>query len=142
MKILSEQTIRDNSVYFDNPEDVPRHVVTMGISTIMEARHCLLLANGYLQSGQFDAALEMFAKADEGQPNPALLAFRRARVEAVRKNIPEALAQLQQYLESGQTEAGTSPYELLRRLLLVQTGDKQQLIHAGFVYGRWLGALT
>jgi len=46
VKILSEQTIRDNSVYFDNPEDVPRHVVTMGISTIMEARHCLLLANG------------------------------------------------------------------------------------------------
>ncbi len=89
---------------------------------------CLLLANGYLQSGQFDAALEMFAKADEGQPNPALLAFRRARVEAVRKNIPEALAQLQQYLESGQTDAGTSPYELLRRLLLVQTGDKQQAL--------------
>ena len=89
---------------------------------------CLLLANGYLQSGQFDAALEMFAKADEGQPNPALLAFRRARVEAVRENIPEALAQLQQYLESGQTVAGTSPYELLRRVLLVQTGDEQQAV--------------
>ena len=46
MKILSEQTIRDNAEYFDDQQEVPRHVVTMGISTIMEARHCLLLANG------------------------------------------------------------------------------------------------
>ena len=46
VKILSEQTIHDNSVYFDKQEEVPRHVVTMGIATIMESRHCLLLANG------------------------------------------------------------------------------------------------
>ena len=38
--------MRDNAVYFDRPEDVPRHVVTMGIATVMETRHCLLLANG------------------------------------------------------------------------------------------------
>ena len=46
VKILSEQTMQDNSIYFDKLEEVPRHVVTMGIATIMEARHCLLLANG------------------------------------------------------------------------------------------------
>ena len=46
VKILSEQTIQDNSVYFEKQEEVPRHVVTMGIATIMESRHCLLLANG------------------------------------------------------------------------------------------------
>ena len=46
VKILSEQTIHDNSMYFDKQEEVPRHVVTMGIATIMESRHCLLLANG------------------------------------------------------------------------------------------------
>jgi len=46
VKILSEQTIQDNSIYFDKLEEVPRHVVTMGIATIMESRHCLLLANG------------------------------------------------------------------------------------------------
>ena len=46
VKILSEQTMRDNAVYFDRPEDVPRHVVTMGIAAVMETRHCLLLANG------------------------------------------------------------------------------------------------
>ena len=46
VKILSEQTIRDNSKYFEKVDDVPRHVVTMGIATIMESGHCLLLANG------------------------------------------------------------------------------------------------
>ena len=46
VKILSEQTIQDNSIYFNKLEEVPRHVVTMGIATIMESRHCLLLANG------------------------------------------------------------------------------------------------
>ena len=46
VKILSEQTIKDNAIYFDDPEEVPRHVVTMGIATVMETRHCLLLANG------------------------------------------------------------------------------------------------
>ena len=100
------------------------------LKRLLGAKHatCLLLANGYLQSRKYDAALEMFAKADEGQPNPALLAFRRARVAAVRENITGALDQLQQYLESGQTVAGASPYELLRRLLLAQTGNKQQAL--------------
>ena len=46
VKILSEQTIKDNAIYFEDPEEVPRHVVTMGIATVMETRHCLLLANG------------------------------------------------------------------------------------------------
>ena len=46
VKILSEQTMRDNAVYFDRPEDVLRHVVTIGIATVMETRYCLLLANG------------------------------------------------------------------------------------------------
>ena len=46
VKILSEQTIQDNSIYFNKLEEVPRHVLTMGIATIMESRHCLLLANG------------------------------------------------------------------------------------------------
>ena len=53
VKILSEQTMRDNAVYFDRPEDVPRHVVTMGIATVMETRHCLLLANGAKRQTQF-----------------------------------------------------------------------------------------
>ena len=46
IKILSEQTIRDNALYFEDVAKVPKHVLTMGIATIMEARQCLLLAFG------------------------------------------------------------------------------------------------
>ena len=50
VKILSKQTIQDNSIYFDKLEEVPRHEVTMGIATMMESRHCLLIANGAKKS--------------------------------------------------------------------------------------------
>ncbi len=46
VKILSEQTLRDNSAVFGSFEDMPKHAVTMGIGTILEARRCLLLAFG------------------------------------------------------------------------------------------------
>lgn len=43
---LDAQTIQDNARFFDKQEDVPRFAVTMGVGTILEARRCLLLANG------------------------------------------------------------------------------------------------
>lgn len=43
---LTEETIEDNSRFFDRTEDVPRFAITMGVGTIMEAEFCLLLANG------------------------------------------------------------------------------------------------
>ncbi|MDX1384177.1 MAG: glucosamine-6-phosphate deaminase [Thermoanaerobaculia bacterium] len=47
VKILSEQTRRDNSRYFGgDPERVPRYALTMGIATILGSRHALLLAWG------------------------------------------------------------------------------------------------
>src|SRR4051812_36643490 len=45
-KILSEQTLRDNSAVFGSFEGMPKHALTMGIGTIMEARRILLLAFG------------------------------------------------------------------------------------------------
>lgn len=46
IKTLTEQTRRDNARFFGQPEDVPMHVITMGVGTIMEARAVLLLAFG------------------------------------------------------------------------------------------------
>lgn len=46
IKILSEQTIKDNSEVFGSLEAIPRHAITVGVGTILEARHCLLLAFG------------------------------------------------------------------------------------------------
>ena len=46
IKTLTQQTCSDNARFFGSEESVPRHVITMGIGTIMEARENLLLAFG------------------------------------------------------------------------------------------------
>ena len=46
IKTLTAETRRDNARFFDSIDDVPKHVITMGIGTIMDARRCLLLAFG------------------------------------------------------------------------------------------------
>ena len=47
VKTLTPQTRRDNARFFGGDVDaVPRHVLTQGLGTILEARHLLLLAGG------------------------------------------------------------------------------------------------
>lgn len=46
IKILSEQTLKDNSEVFGSIDAMPKHAITMGIGTILDARRCLLLAFG------------------------------------------------------------------------------------------------
>lgn len=46
IKTLTEKTISANCRFFADGEEVPRHVITMGVGTIMESRVCLLLAFG------------------------------------------------------------------------------------------------
>lgn len=47
IKTLTEQTRRDNARFFgDDLDAVPRHVLTQGIGTILEARHLVMLAWG------------------------------------------------------------------------------------------------
>jgi len=58
IKILSQQTRADNADLFDHPDKVPHHCITMGIGTIMEARHCLLLAFGTRKARALAAMLE------------------------------------------------------------------------------------
>jgi len=43
---LSEQTIQDNSRFFDSIDDVPKQAITMGLGTIMESKKIILVANG------------------------------------------------------------------------------------------------
>jgi glucosamine-6-phosphate deaminase len=59
IKTLTPQTVKDNSVFFGSADKVPRHVITMGVGTIMDARHCLLLATG-------EAKAEAVARMVEG----------------------------------------------------------------------------
>ena len=46
IKTLTEQTRRDNARFFGSPAEVPHHVVTQGVGTILEARHVVLVATG------------------------------------------------------------------------------------------------
>jgi len=43
---LDEQTIQDNSRFFDSIDDVPKQAITMGLGTIMESKKIVLMANG------------------------------------------------------------------------------------------------
>lgn len=46
IKTLTKQTREDNAPFFNGEKNVPHHVITMGIGTIMESRRSLLLAFG------------------------------------------------------------------------------------------------
>jgi glucosamine-6-phosphate deaminase len=46
IKSLTKHTIDENARFFGGPEEVPRHVITMGVGTIMESRQVLMLAFG------------------------------------------------------------------------------------------------
>ncbi|MEV6651401.1 glucosamine-6-phosphate deaminase [Streptomyces sp. NPDC051219] len=55
IKTLTQQTREDNARFFDSPDEVPHHVITQGIGTILEARHLVLLATG---EGKADAVAQ------------------------------------------------------------------------------------
>ncbi|UKA74027.1 glucosamine-6-phosphate deaminase [Arthrobacter sp. FW306-07-I] len=46
IKSLIEQTRRDNARFFNSLAEVPHHVITQGLATIMAARHVVLVATG------------------------------------------------------------------------------------------------
>ncbi|WP_375574026.1 glucosamine-6-phosphate deaminase [Ahrensia marina] len=46
IKTLTRSTREANARFFDDPKDVPRYAITMGIATILDARHAVLLATG------------------------------------------------------------------------------------------------
>ncbi len=57
-KTLTPQTRADNARYFASRDDVPVHVLTQGLGTILQARHLLLLATGPKKAPAVAAALE------------------------------------------------------------------------------------
>jgi glucosamine-6-phosphate deaminase len=46
LKTLTSQTRADNARFFGSVDEVPRHVLTQGVGTILEARHLVLVAHG------------------------------------------------------------------------------------------------
>ncbi len=58
VKTLTAQTRSDNARFFDDAEQVPRHVITQGLGTIRAARHLVLLASGEGKAAAVAAAVE------------------------------------------------------------------------------------
>jgi len=60
VKTLTEQTIKDNAGLFfnGNEDEVPRFAITMGVGSILDARHCLLLATGARKADVIKAMIE------------------------------------------------------------------------------------
>ncbi len=58
IKTLTRRTCMANARFFGSEESVPRHVITMGIGTIMEARQNLLLAFGQNKARAIAQAVE------------------------------------------------------------------------------------
>lgn len=46
LKTLTRETIEDNARLFDDPDEVPRFAVTMGVGTVLDAASVVLIANG------------------------------------------------------------------------------------------------
>ncbi|MCF6284930.1 MAG: glucosamine-6-phosphate deaminase [Candidatus Hydrogenedentes bacterium] len=58
-KALTPGTIAQNSPLFDNPEDMPKRAITMGVGTILDTARCIMLVTG-------EAKADIVAKAVEG----------------------------------------------------------------------------
>lgn len=58
VKTLTEETIDDNARFFAKKEDVPRFAITMGVGTVLDAKACILLANGKSKAKVVAEAIE------------------------------------------------------------------------------------
>ncbi|MCA9188705.1 MAG: glucosamine-6-phosphate deaminase [Pirellulaceae bacterium] len=58
LKTLARQTIEDNSRFFANADEVPVYAITMGVGTILDARHLVMVANGLHKAKAIAAAVE------------------------------------------------------------------------------------
>jgi glucosamine-6-phosphate deaminase len=58
LKTLTARTREDNARFFGGPDEVPRHVLTQGLGTILQARHLVLVASGEGKAAAVAAAVE------------------------------------------------------------------------------------
>jgi glucosamine-6-phosphate deaminase len=58
LKTLTSQTRADNARFFGSLDEVPHHVLTQGVGTILEARHLVLVAHGDRKAAAVARAVE------------------------------------------------------------------------------------
>ncbi|MBE3549977.1 MAG: Glucosamine-6-phosphate deaminase [Brockia lithotrophica] len=74
---LTESTRRANARFFDRPEEVPTHAITMGLGTILRAREIILLASG---ESKAEAMARLFSLNDFDPELPASSLHRHPEV--------------------------------------------------------------
>ncbi|HUX00614.1 MAG TPA: glucosamine-6-phosphate deaminase [Phycisphaerae bacterium] len=81
---LTEQTIDDNARFFEKRDDVPRHAISMGVGTVLEARKLVMVVNGKSKAPALAAAIEgpvtcmITASALQLHPDPIVFADEEA----------------------------------------------------------------
>jgi len=58
IKTLTDQTRADNARFFSSIDEVPRHVITQGVGTILDAKHLVMLAFGATKAEAVARAVE------------------------------------------------------------------------------------
>lgn len=58
IKTLTAQTRHDNARFFASPDEVPVHVITQGIGSILDAGHLVLVASGESKAASIARAVE------------------------------------------------------------------------------------
>jgi len=58
LKTLNARTVADNARFFADADEVPRHVITQGLGTILRSRHLLLIATGASKAPAVARAVE------------------------------------------------------------------------------------
>ena len=69
---IDESTVKANSRFFKNEDEVPKYAVTMGISTILSAEKIIIMATGESKKSIIKKLLDA-SKCDEALPVTALL---------------------------------------------------------------------
>lgn len=94
VKTLTDQTRRDNARFFDGDvEAVPRHCLTQGLGTIMEARHVVLVATG----GAKAAAVRQLVEGAVSALWPATILQHHPHVTVVIDDLAAAQLELADY---------------------------------------------
>lgn len=82
---LTPETIQKNARFFADDESVPRHAITMGIATILEARRIVMLVTGSSKA----AAVSAMVEGPVGVECPASLLRNHPQVQLI---VDEAAA--------------------------------------------------
>jgi glucosamine-6-phosphate deaminase len=106
IKALTEQTRIDNSRFFNSIDEVPRVAITMGVGTILEADHVLMLATGESKASAVRDFVEgpitsmVPASALQLHPKVTVLLDASAASQLTRRDYYDYVERIQADLES------------------------------------------